>query len=89
MQVDRRPEFRKDAFKFGIVKREGAADLPCLVWDLSSMGAKLEFEAPEAAPEAFALVVGADGRSRPCRVIWRSGLRLGVAFQLASTAPEA
>ena len=80
MLVNRRPEYRKDAFKFGTLRREGAPDLSCLVWDVSSMGAKIEIEAPDALPDRLTLAVGEDGEPIPCRVIWRSGSRIGLAF---------
>lgn len=89
MLVNRRPEFRKDAFKFGTVRREGAVDLPCLVWDLSSMGAKIEIADSDAAPDAFTLLVGEEGQPIPCKAIWRSGPKIGVAFLWASPALKA
>jgi hypothetical protein len=42
-------------------------------------------ESPLGIPTEFTLVIPSDGVSRPCRVIWRSGNRIGVRF--AGVAP--
>ncbi len=54
--------------------------IDCVVRDLSASGSALEVANAGAIAVKFALVVPEDGLSLPCRVIWRRGFRLGVAF---------
>jgi hypothetical protein len=60
----------------------GAGELPrtCIVTDISDTGARLYSEME--MPHAFILVVSGEGISlnRECRVMWRLGNELGVAF---------
>jgi hypothetical protein len=50
----------------------------CMVRNLSTAGAALDAARPARIPEHFTLL--ADGSHRPCRVIWRTAKRIGVAF---------
>lgn len=55
-----------------------AAAVECVVVDYSAGGACLELKAFVALPERFDVLYGTT-RKR-CRVVWKRGLRLGVAF---------
>ena len=59
----------------------GGDKTPCIVRDLSTTGAALEFSDPCAGvPAAFTLIVREDKLKLPCRVVWRTGFRMGAAF---------
>ena len=60
----------------------GGDKTPCIIRDLSVTGAAIEFSDLSArVPEAFTLVVPEDKLKLPCRVVWRSGYRMGVTFE--------
>ena len=63
----------------------GGGAISCTVRNVSVSGAQLAAESPLGIPTEFTLVIPSDGVSRPCRVIWRSGNRIGVRF--AGVAP--
>ena len=49
--------------------------------DISELGAQLEFFDTQGIPNEFSLLIGGQGAvKRECRVVWRSGDRLGVKF---------
>jgi hypothetical protein len=50
------------------------------VRNLSPSGACLEVANQVGIPDDFVLVVEHEHLTQPCHVIWRSGTRLGVAF---------
>ncbi|MFO1107548.1 MAG: PilZ domain-containing protein [Bradyrhizobium sp.] len=60
----------------------GGDKTPCLIRDLSVTGAAIELSDLSAmVPEAFTLLVPEDKLKLPCRVVWRSGYRIGVTFE--------
>jgi hypothetical protein len=63
----------------------------CLVRDRSPGGARIEFSGATPVPDRFELTIRESGETRPVRVIWRDGLRVGVAYEAAAPAfaPEA
>jgi len=76
---ERRKAPRMRVLKTGkIVLSEKTPGIPCTVRNLSSGGACVQTDNHYGIPESFVLVV--DGVSHPCRVIWRSTLKIGVAF---------
>ena len=60
----------------------------CTVRDLSITGAALEVPTQSGIPAKFTSVEPGDGLSLPCNVVWRSGYRIGVAFDLAASVGE-
>ena len=54
------------------------AAIECILVDYSAGGACLQLKAFTALPERFDVLYGTT-RKR-CRVVWKRGLRLGVAF---------
>jgi hypothetical protein len=54
--------------------------IDCMVRNLSITGAALEVSNQIGIPAKFTLVVPGDGLHLPCNVVWRSGYRIGVAF---------
>jgi hypothetical protein len=60
----------------------GGDRTPCTIRDLSMTGAALELiDRSALVPDAFTLVVPEDRLKLPCRVVWRTGYRMGVAFE--------
>lgn len=59
----------------------GTDSLPCTVIDVSEHGARIELASPAGTPDDFYLLLTKNGsRQRRCRVVWRSGLQIGVIY---------
>jgi hypothetical protein len=53
----------------------------CVVADISDSGARLQVENSKTVPNNFVLLLAASGKpKRKCRVIWRKGAQIGIAF---------
>jgi hypothetical protein len=78
---ERRCAVRQRTFK--TAKIEGSA-AGCMVRNLSSTGAFLEFGIPTDLPDKFVLVFLSNHEQRNCEVVWRQRNRVGIAF----TGPE-
>jgi hypothetical protein len=64
-----------------IASHDFKSTIDCTVRDLSETGACLIVPSQVGIPETFLLLMR-DGKSKqPCRVAWRSGNRIGVAFE--------
>ena len=61
----------------------GPIHFNCVIRDLSLGGARLQIESPRGLPEEFELMTS-DSPRRPCRVAWRQGQQMGVAFVSAA-----
>lgn len=60
---------------------DGSPVVECMLRDISNTGGKLIFTEPKELPEQFVLRLVMDGRvARKCRVVWKSGNEIGVAF---------
>ena len=56
--------------------------IPCDVINMSDGGARIVHKPPPVLPTHFVLLFSLDGsRRRSCRVIWRDGENIGVAFE--------
>jgi hypothetical protein len=66
--------------KAGTISFGGGA-IDCTVRNLSETGAALDVISPVGIPERFTLLVEADRRHVPCRVVWRKEKRIGVHFE--------
>jgi hypothetical protein len=74
-----RQQPRQRTLKAGkIVLNHKSSLVDCTVRNLSQRGACLQVSSPIGIPERFEIVL--DGVSRPCRVRWRSGRQIGIAF---------
>ena len=58
----------------------GGDKYPCIVRDISSTGAALEFSDLIRIPDEFTLIMPDDRLKLSCRVVWRRGYRVGVRF---------
>ena len=59
----------------------GGDKITCTFRDLSITGAALEVSDPSGIPAKFTLVVSEDGLKLSCRVVRRTGFRIGVALE--------
>lgn len=76
---ERRTSPRMRVLKSGkIIVAEKAPAILCTVRNVSASGACLQMDNHFGIPDAFAIVI--DGVQHPCRVAWRSSVRMGVAF---------
>jgi hypothetical protein len=65
-----------------ILINERGTTLPCEISDASETGARLVLKGNVQLPERFVLLLTPMGQSRRiCRLVWRNGNMLGVAFQ--------
>ena len=54
---------------------------PCVIRDISSTGAALEFSDLIRIPDEFTLMMPEERLNLSCRVVWRSQYRVGVTFE--------
>ena len=71
---------RRRLLKTGRISFGGGA-IDCTVRNFSETGAALDVSSPVGIPDHFTLVIEADQRHLPCRVIWRKEKRIGVHFE--------
>ncbi len=60
---------------------------PCLVRDLSNRGAGIQLNGLTILPTEFSLSFDEFRTTHPCRLIWRQGDFIGVAFQNTGRYP--
>ena len=84
-----RPDRRREPR--GRVERRGAIvssvlreEIACTVLDISRDGARLQVENVNVVPDAFTLMIEADGFEAECIVVWRAKADVGVIFEEAS-----
>jgi len=78
---NRRSERRQRVYKGArIVFNNGYAVFDCVVRNISGGGAMLEMETMLGIPRSFQVVLDQSEKARPCRVVWRTESRLGIAF---------
>jgi hypothetical protein len=58
----------------------GEVTRPCILSNFSNTGAKITGLVPDTVPNEFTLRITPHGRERKCRVRWRYGEAIGVAF---------
>lgn len=74
---EQRGSRRSRVLKDGKISFRGGA-ISCTVRNVSDTGALLAVASPVGIPQEFTLVIPADDLYRFCRVVWRSGDRIGV-----------
>jgi hypothetical protein len=75
---DNRRATRRRVFNDGVIQAKGLGTA-CTVRNLSDDGALLNAEMAEI-PEQMTLVIVSEKLVRKCKVIWRDGNKMGVAF---------
>lgn len=78
---ERRKIQRHRTLKGGSIRFNCAGGIDCRVRNLSPAGACLEVSSQAGIPNDFVLVIAYDRLQQPCRVVWRTENRLGVAFR--------
>jgi hypothetical protein len=62
---------------------DGVPPCACTIIDMSESGAQLQVAADIEVPGEFSLLIGGNSHvRRHCRVVWRSGNRIGVNFRV-------
>src|SRR3954449_6262256 len=80
-ESNRRRDRRQRVYKQArIVFNNGYAVFDCIVRNISQGGAMLEMETLLGIPRSFQVMFGHEVRARPCRVVWRTEKRMGIAF---------
>jgi hypothetical protein len=88
MTSDKRQARRKRLLKGArILIPSLGISVDCALRDLSESGACLVLTAPVAVTDNFELAMY-DGVIRQCRVVWRSGRRIGIAFGESPIPPR-
>jgi len=88
-----RPELRKKRrrqfhYKATVLVDETGTRLSCSLTDVSEGGARILLESDCDLPERFVLLLTESGEAwRRCRVIWRRGKTVGVAFPDVNPCP--
>jgi hypothetical protein len=82
MAVTTKREARKSVRQSGWITLDGGfAARPCTVLDLSSAGAKITVDDPNAVTAKVRLALSRDARTgRTCQVVWRRGKTIGIKF---------
>jgi hypothetical protein len=82
MAITTKRETRKSVSQSGWITLDGGfAARPCTVLDLSSAGAKITIDDPNAVTAKVRLAFSRDARTgRTCQVVWRRGNTLGIRF---------
>jgi hypothetical protein len=80
--VSKKRGSRKSVQQPGWITFEGGfAARPCVVRDLSTSGARITIDDPNALPAKLRLAFARDARTgRNCEVVWRRGQSIGVKF---------
>lgn len=78
--MERRLDPRRKTFKGGLILYSVAPALPCVIRNMSEVGACLELDHPNLVPDEFAVIIKPEDIRRNCIVIWRAGTRIGVQF---------
>jgi PilZ domain len=80
--ITQKREARKSLQQPGWITFEGGfAARQCLVHDMSTTGAKLTIDDPNALPAKLRLALTRDARTgRNCEVVWRRGNSVGIKF---------
>jgi hypothetical protein len=79
---ERRQEQRQWTLKTAKIKSLDIwSDIDCAILDISDGGARILLPVGVDPPDTFDLAVDPDGQAKLCRVVWKSGNRIGVSFQ--------
>jgi hypothetical protein len=79
MRPQRRVMARRRMLKTGSIEFSETA-IECTVRNVSEVGAALEVASPLYIPDRFTLFIQSEQSKRTCRIVWRTGKRMGVAF---------
>lgn len=77
---ERRQTRRHKTLKGGLILYGLAPAVPCVIRNLSEIGACLELDDIGLIPDQFAVLIKPEDIKRNCQAIWRADKRLGVQF---------
>jgi hypothetical protein len=77
--TDARSTPRRKVLDSGLI-RFGDFSVPCVIRNLSEIGAALDAGPQSFVPDQFTLIVVRKKKIYSCTVVWRKGTRLGVSF---------
>jgi hypothetical protein len=79
---DERRQHRRHAINRIAKYQTDATTLPrdCMITDISKHGARLFADGVEVPDQFHLLISGEKGERKECRVVWRLGGEIGVAF---------
>jgi hypothetical protein len=77
--AERRAEPRHSLLRAGTLQFEGES-INCMVSNMSNCGALLNVKSSAGIPERFALILSPDGHRRPCHVVWRQQITIGIWY---------
>ena len=78
--MEKRGSPRRRTFKGGSISSGAEAGIDCIIRNLSETGAAVELEGPATMPDNLILLIRPEIVRRNCRVVWRSGRRVGIQF---------
>ncbi|GJE60181.1 PilZ domain-containing protein [Methylobacterium trifolii] len=81
---DRRADARHRVDENGLITIDEHTSIPCLIYDLSSIGARLVSLDTQAVPQTFLLSAGRFGAALVCSVMWRTAEEIGARFDRAA-----
>ncbi len=77
----RRKPRRQFHYSARILTKKNGSARTCSIADISETGARIVLAKDEELPDRFVLLLSATGEARRiCRVVWRTGLTVGVQF---------
>ncbi|MCK1294884.1 MULTISPECIES: PilZ domain-containing protein [Bradyrhizobium] len=82
--MEKRNVRRRRVLKAAMIEFPGGA-FSCVVRDLSDGGANLDVPSQIGIPHEFMLSIPTAELHRPCRTVWRSAKRIGIAFASGET----
>ena len=84
MREEHRSSIRHISFHAAWVDDGSGSPRKCTIWDISEGGAKVHMATPDRIGDKFVLWFEANGvMRRKCKVVWRDGDDLGVAFEIS------
>ncbi len=94
---DRQAKRKSTIIRGYIICGSTGQETECTVLDMSATGARVKlnlppprpFESPRKTPEAFRLIIPADGKEVDGELAWTSGSQIGIHFTSAFRAAKA
>jgi hypothetical protein len=77
--AERRAEPRHSLLRAGTLQFDGES-INCMVSNMSNCGALLNVKSSAGIPERFALILSPDRHRRPCHVVWRQQITIGIGY---------
>ena len=87
--LENRREPRLRTLKTATISLKSDATLSCVVRNVSSEGAALEFGNPFGVSDRFTLRLESGDIQHECQVVWRRHNKVGVRFRLAADVDQA